>query len=477
MRAPVAGDAGEREHVLDHLAQAPALVADDASVHAHLLEALHDAVRQVLGRRLDDRDRRAQLVRHRGHELHLPLAEALRAHGREDHEQHGRDQQQQDPEGDRQVAPARGRHHLVERPRAVGDHQAPAPGVLSERSRGETRARLPLAALRPQLQDARLRVRPRLAPGLRRRAPHRAARTRAADDPHVLIQAGRSAEVALGERRQDASADRVEVEHRHHERRALRRRRAARRLAGVSPAPRQHHERRDLLDDRLDPAAPAGRGTEPGQQRAQLGRIRDAHERARGGVVAVEPRLGPRGVDEVHRLHQLGPGCRAPPGVVARGPGLERARAHLGAGHLQGAEGGRDRRVELAAHRLRARPGGGAQARVLGLAQGARPAVLQRGQHQEQHAERPHRDGNEGERPRRPPHADNVAPAADPPPARAQDPRPRCRPGRSRRSRPTRCRSASRSRTPGCPRRSRPRRWRWGSSRARRRRRCGARRR
>ena len=72
-------DPGELEDLLDHLGQPAAFAADQLAVLADLRIVVHHAVGEVVGGGADHRERRAQLVRHGGDELHLLPRQVLRA--------------------------------------------------------------------------------------------------------------------------------------------------------------------------------------------------------------------------------------------------------------------------------------------------------------------------------------------------------------------------------------------------------------
>ncbi len=70
---------GVLQHALDHLAQATRFRLEKLTVSLHAIAAVDDAMRQVLGGRSDDRNRRAQFVGHTGDEFHLLTRESVRA--------------------------------------------------------------------------------------------------------------------------------------------------------------------------------------------------------------------------------------------------------------------------------------------------------------------------------------------------------------------------------------------------------------
>ncbi len=103
--ASLAGlDAGKLEDLLDHVGQPAALGAHQLAVAADLRLVVHDAVSQVLGGRSDHGERRAQLVRDGGHELHLLLGQPLRAPGREHQQAHAGAEQAEHARADEQIA-------------------------------------------------------------------------------------------------------------------------------------------------------------------------------------------------------------------------------------------------------------------------------------------------------------------------------------------------------------------------------------
>ena len=63
--------AGVLQHALDHLAEPPGLALDHVAVALDAIDAADDPLREVLGGRLDDRDRRAKFVGDAGDEFHL----------------------------------------------------------------------------------------------------------------------------------------------------------------------------------------------------------------------------------------------------------------------------------------------------------------------------------------------------------------------------------------------------------------------
>ena len=110
---------GEPENALDEPRQLADFVADHRPVLLQLLRRVDHAARDVVGRRSDDRQRRAELVRHRGHEVHLQPCDALRANG--GHDEHRQAQHQQEQGGE-------------------ADGEPPLPHLRDEQSRAARRA-------------------------------------------------------------------------------------------------------------------------------------------------------------------------------------------------------------------------------------------------------------------------------------------------------------------------------------------------
>ena len=129
-RGAAALEAGELHDLLDHLRQPAALAGDHVAVALHLLRVGDDAVGEVLGGRADHGERRAQLVRHAGDELHLLRGEAPGAAGRDQHQPHARAEQQQHAEADEQVAQ---RARATRRCRASRRGAARAPSSAARR--------------------------------------------------------------------------------------------------------------------------------------------------------------------------------------------------------------------------------------------------------------------------------------------------------------------------------------------------------
>ena len=136
--------AGEVEHLLDQSRQASALVAHQRPVARHPLAPFDQAVGEVLARGADHRDRRAQLVGHRGHEFHLPRGQPLGPPSGEGEEHRGGAEQDQDGETHEEVSAARGRDESVHRATAMGHLERPEAG-----------ARLPASAARHAEAEAR----------------------------------------------------------------------------------------------------------------------------------------------------------------------------------------------------------------------------------------------------------------------------------------------------------------------------------
>ena len=75
---PPRAEAGQLQHPLHRLAQPPRFGLDGGAVALDPRRIADHAVGEVAGGRVDHGHRRAQLVRHRGHELHLLPGERLR---------------------------------------------------------------------------------------------------------------------------------------------------------------------------------------------------------------------------------------------------------------------------------------------------------------------------------------------------------------------------------------------------------------
>ena len=81
-------DAGKLHHALDHVAEPPSFGLDQRTVALDLHAVGDDAVGEVFAGGTDDRERRPQLVRDRGDELHLlPRQPLLALGGRQDEHQ------------------------------------------------------------------------------------------------------------------------------------------------------------------------------------------------------------------------------------------------------------------------------------------------------------------------------------------------------------------------------------------------------
>ena len=118
-------DAGELHHALDHVAEPAPFGFDQRAVALHLRAVGDDAVGEVLAGRADDRERRPQLVRHRGDELHLLPRQPPLPLRRRQREHEARRQQSEHAEADREVAPPRARDDRLERAAAVARAQLP----------------------------------------------------------------------------------------------------------------------------------------------------------------------------------------------------------------------------------------------------------------------------------------------------------------------------------------------------------------
>ena len=122
-------DARVLQHALDHLAEPPRLALHDLAVLLHAVGVADHALRQVLRGRADHGDRRAQLVRDAGHELHLLAASRCARRDAWRQQRHADRQQQQHAEADAQVAPAHAGDGRLERAARVLHGHQPATEV------------------------------------------------------------------------------------------------------------------------------------------------------------------------------------------------------------------------------------------------------------------------------------------------------------------------------------------------------------
>ena len=132
--APAGFDTGVEQHALDGIAKPARFGLDAGPVLLDARRIGDEAVGEVLRRRPDDRDRRAQLVRDGRDELHLLPHETRGAiRGAREHCD-AREHEQQDAEAEDQVAHPRGFDGRLERPGAVPRDQRP-PRLVVERQR------------------------------------------------------------------------------------------------------------------------------------------------------------------------------------------------------------------------------------------------------------------------------------------------------------------------------------------------------
>ena len=124
-------DSGVLQHALDHLAEAAGFCSEKLPVSLHAIAAADDAVRQVLGGRSDHGDRRAQLVRDAGDELHLLRASRCARREVAASSAMLTRQEQKHAEADRQVLAARTRDRRLERSALMLDEQTPTPEIVN----------------------------------------------------------------------------------------------------------------------------------------------------------------------------------------------------------------------------------------------------------------------------------------------------------------------------------------------------------
>ena len=98
--APAAFDAGVEQHALDGVGEPARFGLDARPVLLHARGIGDEAVGEVLRRGADHRDRRAQLVRDGGDELHLLARESLGALGGDGQHRDAREHQQQHAEAE-----------------------------------------------------------------------------------------------------------------------------------------------------------------------------------------------------------------------------------------------------------------------------------------------------------------------------------------------------------------------------------------
>src|SRR5262245_10250431 len=99
--------ARELQNPLDHSGQPAPFITNQAAIAFDLRAVVNYTVGQVLRRRTDYCERRAQFMRYSGDELHLLCCEALGTAAGQDDEADARAQQQKNTEADREVAAAR----------------------------------------------------------------------------------------------------------------------------------------------------------------------------------------------------------------------------------------------------------------------------------------------------------------------------------------------------------------------------------
>ena len=121
-RRAAGGNAGQLQHALNRFGQPAGFALDGLTVLAHPRGVADDAVGEVAGSGANDRHRRPQFMRHRGHKLHLLARQFLRAPGRHHNQPDGHRQQQQHAGADQQVALANGGDRGFKRAGAMLGH-------------------------------------------------------------------------------------------------------------------------------------------------------------------------------------------------------------------------------------------------------------------------------------------------------------------------------------------------------------------
>ena len=102
------------QHPFNRLSEAARLGADDAAVALHARRVRDQPVFEVLRRQIDGRHRRAHLVRHGRHEVHLLSRQAFGAAGIRGDDRHRHTHQDQDAEADREVPRSKARDRRLE---------------------------------------------------------------------------------------------------------------------------------------------------------------------------------------------------------------------------------------------------------------------------------------------------------------------------------------------------------------------------
>ena len=123
---PAAGGAREAQHLFHQELEPAALLLDEHAVSLHLGRIGGEFAAQIIGRGVDDGERRAQLVRDAGNKIHLKVGKSLGAARVGDERAHARHHQQQHAGSHRQVAPAQLRDYGFERPGAMTREHLPA---------------------------------------------------------------------------------------------------------------------------------------------------------------------------------------------------------------------------------------------------------------------------------------------------------------------------------------------------------------
>ena len=109
---------GEQQDALDQPGETAGLLAYDRAVFLKLHLAVYNAICDVVGRRFNHGQRRAQLVRHGRDELHLQAREALRANAGDDEHRQAEDEQKQCAKAQREAATPHVGDEAAERPPA-----------------------------------------------------------------------------------------------------------------------------------------------------------------------------------------------------------------------------------------------------------------------------------------------------------------------------------------------------------------------